>query len=158
MTIAEQQRWERHQYQSMVAEIVRGITAEDEPVALSLRLSEESGLDHQLVYRWVQFVEDRLERRRRRAAIGLVALLWPGVLAVVVAVLAAVFGWFPGVVAGALGVAGIAAALGAGVRLVGLRQRVYAQWLEEEQAEAEYDKAEYEEDEAPERDDPPEEP
>lgn len=135
MTIAETQRRNREIYLTVLDPIVDALLAGDEPVALSSRLAEAHGLDHSLVYRWIQLVDAAIDRARRRRALAIVAVLWLGVAALIAGLLAlpgwvtlgSVPWWLPAA-------AGVAVAVASASRLVGLRGRAAAAWVESERS------------------------
>lgn len=147
MTIAQRERRERELYQQVVPQLLDGVLAGREQVALADELlahidnqaEDELGLDARTVYRWIRLAEDEIDRRRKMAAIQWVMVLWPGVLAAALAPVGTLLGWFAldpaglwGVIAGGLGLAGLAVS-----RLTGLRRRVAGHWLEEQYDEDE---------------------
>ncbi|MFO8043788.1 MAG: hypothetical protein R6U25_11335 [Alkalispirochaeta sp.] len=139
MTVAEQQRQEQELYRSLLPEIVDGIRRNEERVALSERVLQElpadtAGVDQQLLYRWIQLTEEKLEMQRKRAAALLAGVMWIGVLAVVVPVVGVLLGrlsfgsWS---VSGTALLGGVIAILAA-LRLPGVTRRAYARWMERE--------------------------
>mgnify|MGYP006268760797 FL=1 len=139
MTVAEQQRREQELYRSLLPEIVDGIRRNEERVALSEHVLRQlppdaAGVDQQLLYRWIQLTEEKLETQRKRAAGLLAGVMWIGVLAVVVPVVGVLLGrlsfgsWS---VSGPALVGGVIAILAA-VRLPGVTRRAYTRWMERE--------------------------
>lgn len=84
MGIAEQQREEERLYRQHLPEILDAIKRGDEMVGVAREIAERSGVDERITYRWVQFVEQNLDRTRKRLAVAGLVPLWVGILIVVV--------------------------------------------------------------------------
>lgn len=94
MGIAEEQRRRERQYREILPEIVAGITAREDSVALAESLATRIGVDETTVFRWIRLAEEGLEAARRRRATVLAALLWAGVFSAIIPVIGRVLGWF----------------------------------------------------------------
>lgn len=139
MTVAEQQRQQQELYRHLLPEIVDAIQQNEERVTLSERLlqrasQDEVNVDQQLLYRWIQLTEAKLDAQRKRAAALLALVIWIGVMAVVVPVVGVLLGrlsFSSWTVTGAALLGGIMAILGA-LRLPGVTRRAYARWVARE--------------------------
>ena len=143
MSIAQKEREERAAYRKMLPSIVEALIEAAEPVALSARIAEESGVDQRAAYRWIQLTEETLEGRRKRDAILLGVALWLGALSVIAMVIGRITMRFaPGVgVSGAVVVGAAALIAFAVFRLRNLKMRSYRRWLRDELADGEADAA-----------------
>jgi hypothetical protein len=137
MTVAEQERREREEYLRVLPEIVEGIRQREEPVALSQRLTHSvEEVDQKLLYRWIQLTEEKLDAARRRNAALLAAVMWIGVLAVVVPVVGALLGtvsFVSWMVISSIVLGGNLAVFAA-IRLRGVTRRAFQRWLDRELA------------------------
>lgn len=79
-----------------------------EPLDVSREVSERFDVEETQAYRWVAYIAEDFERRRRRIAFVGLSLLWPGMLVLVAGPLLWLFGvpgpgmpfWVLGLVAG----------------------------------------------------------
>lgn len=79
-----------------------------EPLQVSSQVAGRFGVDETKAYRWVAYISEDFERRRRRIAVVGLTLLWLGVLAAVAGAVVWLFGvrapgipyWVLGVVIG----------------------------------------------------------
>ncbi|MCG8481451.1 MAG: hypothetical protein MI724_20320 [Spirochaetales bacterium] len=143
MSIAQKEREERAAYRKMLPSIVEALIETAEPVALSARIAEESGVDQRAAYRWIQLTEEALETRRKRDAMLVVAALWLGTLSVIamgIGRIAMRFAPGAGVSVAVVGAAAVLIAF-AVFRLRNLKMRSYRRWLRDELAEDEVEGA-----------------
>lgn len=73
--------------------ILEQLEAKKEPVDISGFVATKYDVDNKTAYRWVQITEERFLKRAKRLSIIGLLLLWPGMLAVLAAVVLAVAGW-----------------------------------------------------------------
>ena len=139
MSIAQKEREERAAYRKMLPSIVEALIETAEPVALSARIAEESGVDQRAAYRWIQLTEETLEGRRKRDAMLVVAALWLGALSVIAMGIGRITMRFaPGTGVSVAIVVGATVLIAFAVlRLRNLKMRSYRRWLRDELAEDE---------------------
>ncbi|MFP4485075.1 MAG: hypothetical protein ACLFO1_09510 [Spirochaetaceae bacterium] len=86
MDLREQRERDARIAREAVPEIVEAFQAGMDSLSASRGVAERYDLDLQKAYRWAQYVEERFERERRALARKGAALLWAGVVPVVLGV------------------------------------------------------------------------
>jgi hypothetical protein len=79
-----------------------------EPLDVARDVAHRFEVEEKQAYRWVAYIAEDFERRRRRIAVAGLALLWPGMLALAGGVILSLFGvrgpgvplWLLGLIAG----------------------------------------------------------
>ncbi len=86
MDVREQRERDARIARQAVPEIVEAFRAGRDGLSVSHEIAEKHDVDLQKAYRWAQYVEERFERKRRALARRSAALLWGGVVLIVVGV------------------------------------------------------------------------
>ncbi len=86
-SIADKERRLASLAERLIPDIVEGLRRGDAAVEIAQRLDDRNpGVDLKTLYRWVMFVEERLEKKRRRVGVLAAVLLWVGFLALLAGV------------------------------------------------------------------------
>ena len=86
MDVREQRERDARIARQAVPEIVEAFRAGRESLTVAREIAEKHDVDLQKAYRWAQYVEERFERKRRALAGRSAALLWGGVVLIVLGV------------------------------------------------------------------------
>lgn len=88
--------------------IIDGLRARREPLHIAREVGTQLDVDERKAYRWVAYIAEDFERRRRRIGVTGLLMLWPGMIVLVGGPLLSLFGialgavslWLLGVVVG----------------------------------------------------------
>ncbi len=81
MSIRGQREQDARIAEKAVPEVVDGLRAGRDGLSIAQAISGDHDLDLQKAYRWVQYVEERFEAARRRAARLSAVVMWIGIAA-----------------------------------------------------------------------------
>jgi hypothetical protein len=91
-SIQEQRAREAQAAKEALPHMLEGLRANEEALTIAHAEAERTGLELKKVYRWVEYVAEEFEKRRKRHAIRGAVLLWSGFAAVVVSAALLLFG------------------------------------------------------------------
>ena len=90
---AHDRNHEQDVYTRVQKQIVTSLQTGDDPVSISSAIAEEHHVDQRTVFKWIQVITERRDRKRMKLAVIGTVLVWIGSLALAVEVLGRVFGW-----------------------------------------------------------------
>lgn len=82
MGIREQRERDARIAREAVPEAIEALRQGSESLSIATRISEKHDLDPRKAYKWVEFIEQRFEARRRRLARRSAGLMWLGIVLV----------------------------------------------------------------------------
>ena len=106
MSRAEEIRRDQERAEAARPAILQWLREGREPLEVAREVSERFDVEEKQAYRWVAYIAEDFERRRRRVAVAGLSLLWPGMLVLVAGPLLWLFGLSgPGIPLWVLGLA-----------------------------------------------------
>jgi hypothetical protein len=134
MRVSDREREQNERYNRVLPDIVEAILDDEARLDIARRIAHRTESDEKETYRWVTFVEEALETRRKRAAIpGLIAM-WSAGVVFVSTMIAWIARGYSAVVP-LLGGVCVALVLTTYLLLRSLSRRSAAAWLENQQRE-----------------------
>lgn len=122
MTKSEEIRRDQELAEQARPRIIEALRDRREPLDIAREVGTQLDVDERKAYRWVAYIAEDFERRRKRIGVMGLLLLWPGMIVLVGGALLSLFGiafgalalWLIGLIVGVpLTVAGAVIAFGA---------------------------------------------
>lgn len=80
MNIREQRERDARIARQAVPEVIEALRAGQESLSIATAMAEKHDLDSRKAYKWVEYLEQRFEARRRRLARRSAGLMWMGIV------------------------------------------------------------------------------